>query len=88
MQFLKGSLGPEEAACVLINSNFTTFLSGVCFLPSSSLCCPFSSPNYTLSFYYYFFPSISRLRVTEQRGPAVGGGSDIFASASSPHFLS
>lgn len=60
MQFLKGSLGPEEAACVLINSNFTTFLSRVCFLPSSSLCCPFSllpqlNPLFLLLF--FFLPS-------------------------------
>lgn len=46
MQYLKGALGLVEAARVLINSNFTTFQSSVCFLPSSTssyLRCTFSS---------------------------------------------
>lgn len=44
MQFLKGSTELEEAASVLITSNFTTFQSSVCFLTSSTsscLCCLF-----------------------------------------------
>lgn len=76
MQFLKGSLGPEEAACVLINSNFTTFPVRSFFSPLFLPLLPFLFPQLYFLFILFiiisFLPSRGDESPSSEAGPSGG----------------